>query len=142
MGCHMPPAGNMLRPMRRLAALLSFVALAQSVVLRAGVLCEGADAGSAAALPMAGMDMGAMAQDPAGRTAAAVTEGSRPDARHHDGRHDGAHCPLMGNCVAAAVTVTPIKVSSESRPVVAVFEARKTLPHSETAAPEPPPPKG
>ena len=112
---------NMLRSMRRLAALLSVVALAHSVVLRTGVLCESADAAPA----MAGMETG-----PASH------------AHHHAGRHDGAHCPLMADCVVAAVTAPPVEVSSVSRPVDAVSIAREMLPRSETAAPEPPPPKG
>ena len=114
-----------MRSMRRLAALLSVVALAHSVVLRTGVLCEGADAASGMASSMPGMETG-----PASH------------AHHHDGRHDGAHCPLMADCVVAAVTAPPVEVSSVSRPVDAVSIAREMLPRSETAAPEPPPPKG
>lgn len=115
--------------------------MAQSVVLRTGTLCGRADGGPAAALPMAGMDMGAMAQRAGGLPPGTDSEVPAPDARHPDRRHDGAHCPLMAGCVAAAVTVAPIAVSPASRPVVTVSGARETLPRSETAAPEPPPPK-
>jgi hypothetical protein len=116
--------------MRRLAAALACLALSQSAVLATGVLCEGAGL-SAPGMP----SMPGMARDdaPGADSSAPVRQ---------DRHHDGAHCPFMAGCAAMAVRARSLETPIGPAPVAAPRIARVVAPHSETAAPEPPPPKG
>jgi hypothetical protein len=115
--------------MRRVLAFLAISSLAQTAVLRTGLLCEGGES--------AGQAMAAMPGMPVDRDAAP----GRSEPPRHDRHHDGAHCPLMVSCAALAVKVAPIAVPAVTRAASAVPGSALATPPSEKLAPEPPPPK-